>query len=149
MTKCKEGINLHFLILSSFPHSLFISSFPLHFLSTSSHSLLFLFTFSFSLHFLTSRMLGCSKLCNPVILYSQSFSIPSTMRAILPSGRCTNCQWTVDIFFIVIVLYSHSIILSFSIPCTVRAILCSGKMHQLSVDSGHIHHIRRLIFTFH
>ena len=49
---------------------------------------------------------------------------------------CTNCQWTVDIFIIVIVLYSHSIILSFSIPCTVRAILSSGKMHQLSVDGA-------------
>ena len=56
--------------------------------------------FFHSLHFLTSRMQGCSKLCNPVILYSQSFSIPSTMRAIL---------------------------------------------HQLSVDSGHIHLIHRLI----
>ena len=105
------------MILSPFPHSLSISSFSLH----------FLFIISFSVHFLASRMQRCSKLGNPVLLYSQSFSIPSTMRAILPSGRCTNCQWTVDIFFIVIVLYSHSIILSFSIPCTMRAILSSGK----------------------
>ena len=56
MGKCEERISLHFLILSSF---------PLHFLFSSSHSFLFLFIFSFSLHFLASRMQGYSKLCNP------------------------------------------------------------------------------------
>ena len=131
--------------LSLFPHSLFISSpyplhflvlspYLLHFLSISSFSLLFLFIFSFSLHFLASRMQGCSKLCNPVILYSQSFSIPCSMRAILSSGRCTNCQWTVDIFILLIVLSQYHIHvplyfynITFTIPCNMRAILSSGR----------------------
>ena len=103
--------------------SLSIYSFSLHFLILSPFPLHFLILF----HFLASRMQGCSKLCNPDILFSQSFSILCTIRAILSSGRCTNCQWTVHIFIIAIVLYSHSIILSFSIPCTIRAILSSGK----------------------
>ena len=45
--------------LSPFPHSLFISSFSLH----------FIFIFSLSLHFLASWMQGCRKLCNPALKY--------------------------------------------------------------------------------
>ena len=45
MRKSKEWVSLHFFILPPFPHSLFI--------------------FSFSFHFLTARLPGCRKFCNP------------------------------------------------------------------------------------
>ena len=60
MRKCREWISLHFLILSTFPHSLH-----------------FLFVFSFSLHFLASWMQGCRKFCNPALKYP--FLFPATV----------------------------------------------------------------------
>ena len=59
-------------------------------------SLHFLFIFSFSLHFLTARLPGCHKLCNPVFGYNEwrdnCFS-PKTSWAFLCSNiaRVFNC----------------------------------------------------------